>query len=319
MSTFDHVTEAAEWLRGHGYGGADVAIVLGSGLGDFAEGFSEPMTTPYAEIPHWPASHVIGHAGKLVGGTIARPARAGALRPRAHVRRAQPADGDLCDESDGSAGRSSRDPHQRRRRYHGEVLARHAHGHRRPHQSDGQQPAGRTERGAVGPPVSGHDRGLLQAPATDRRRGGAPNSSSACSTASTSPSTVRATRRRLRFARSASSAPMPWACRRRLKPSSRVTWASRSSESRASPTLRPACSRSRCIIRGDGDGAHGEGAVHRPAGGDHWPALMRWFPPRATRASMPSPTTRISRSAPRSRRLTASSSPAATSRTRPTA
>jgi purine-nucleoside phosphorylase len=67
---FDQVTEAAEWLRGHGYGGADVAVVLGSGLGDFAEGFSEPMTTPYSEIPHWPASNVMGHAGKLVGGTI---------------------------------------------------------------------------------------------------------------------------------------------------------------------------------------------------------------------------------------------------------
>jgi purine-nucleoside phosphorylase len=71
VSTFDRVTEAAEWLRGHGYGGADVAVVLGSGLGDFAESFSAPMTTAYAEIPHWPASHVIGHAGKLVGGTIA--------------------------------------------------------------------------------------------------------------------------------------------------------------------------------------------------------------------------------------------------------
>lgn len=71
MSSFDHVTEAAEWLRGHGYGGAEVAVVLGSGLGDFAEGFSEPMSTPYTAIPHWPASHVIGHAGKLVGGTLA--------------------------------------------------------------------------------------------------------------------------------------------------------------------------------------------------------------------------------------------------------
>jgi purine-nucleoside phosphorylase len=44
--------------------------VLGFGLGDFAEGFSDPMVTPYSAIPHWPASHVIGHAGKLVGGTI---------------------------------------------------------------------------------------------------------------------------------------------------------------------------------------------------------------------------------------------------------
>src|SRR5262245_2703501 len=70
VSHFDQVTEAAEWLRGHGYGGADVAVVLGSGLGDFAEGRSEAMTATYSQIPNWPASHVIGHAGKLVGGTI---------------------------------------------------------------------------------------------------------------------------------------------------------------------------------------------------------------------------------------------------------
>lgn len=71
MSGFDRAAEAAEWLRGHGYGGADVGIVLGSGLGDFAEGVADAMSTPYTEIPHWPASHVVGHAGKLVGATIA--------------------------------------------------------------------------------------------------------------------------------------------------------------------------------------------------------------------------------------------------------
>jgi purine nucleoside phosphorylase len=29
------------------------------------------FTIPYGDIPHWPASRVIGHAGKLVGGTAA--------------------------------------------------------------------------------------------------------------------------------------------------------------------------------------------------------------------------------------------------------
>jgi purine-nucleoside phosphorylase len=71
MSYFDHVTEAAEWLRGHGYGGADVAIVLGSGLGDFGDTLTDAFTTPYTQIPHWPASGIAGHAGKLVGGTVA--------------------------------------------------------------------------------------------------------------------------------------------------------------------------------------------------------------------------------------------------------
>jgi purine-nucleoside phosphorylase len=71
VSYFDHVTEAAERLRHHGCGGADVAVVLGSGLGDFADQLADASTIPYADIPHWPASRVMGHAGKLVSGTIA--------------------------------------------------------------------------------------------------------------------------------------------------------------------------------------------------------------------------------------------------------
>ena len=71
MSAFNRATEAAEWLRQHHCGDADVAVVLGSGLGDFADHLGSPFTIPYDDIPHWPASGVIGHAGKLVGGTVA--------------------------------------------------------------------------------------------------------------------------------------------------------------------------------------------------------------------------------------------------------
>ena len=70
MSTFGHATQAADWLRERGCGDADVAIVLGSGLGDFADQIAGATTIPYADIPHWPASRVIGHAGKLVCGTV---------------------------------------------------------------------------------------------------------------------------------------------------------------------------------------------------------------------------------------------------------
>jgi purine-nucleoside phosphorylase len=69
VNYYDQVTEAAEWLRKHGCAtAADVAIVLGSGLGDFADGLTAPFAVPYTDIPHWPASKVIGHAGKLVCG-----------------------------------------------------------------------------------------------------------------------------------------------------------------------------------------------------------------------------------------------------------
>ena len=36
----------------------DVAIVLGSGLGDFADNIAGAVTIPYGDIPHWPASRV---------------------------------------------------------------------------------------------------------------------------------------------------------------------------------------------------------------------------------------------------------------------
>lgn len=80
---FDQVTEAAEWLRGHGFGGGDVGLVLGSGLGPFADTMGESFAVEYAQIPHFPAASVIGHAGRIVGGTV-RGRRVVALSGRAH-------------------------------------------------------------------------------------------------------------------------------------------------------------------------------------------------------------------------------------------
>lgn len=71
MSVFAQAGDAAEWLRAHQCGDAEVAVVLGSGLGDFADQLGGAITLPYGDIPHWPASQVIGHAGKLVCGIVA--------------------------------------------------------------------------------------------------------------------------------------------------------------------------------------------------------------------------------------------------------
>jgi purine-nucleoside phosphorylase len=67
---FDRITETAEWLRGRGFGGGQVGLVLGSGLGPFADTMADRFSVDYSEIPNFPASHVIGHAGRLVGGTV---------------------------------------------------------------------------------------------------------------------------------------------------------------------------------------------------------------------------------------------------------
>ena len=47
-----------------------IAVVLGSGLGAFADELSERVEIPYAEIPGWPASTAVGHAGKLILGKL---------------------------------------------------------------------------------------------------------------------------------------------------------------------------------------------------------------------------------------------------------
>ncbi len=47
-----------------------IAVVLGSGLGAFADSLDNQQSIPYSEISGWPQSTAIGHAGKLVTGTI---------------------------------------------------------------------------------------------------------------------------------------------------------------------------------------------------------------------------------------------------------
>jgi purine-nucleoside phosphorylase len=47
-----------------------VAVILGSGLGAFAEELNGAVSIPYSDIPDWPRSTAIGHAGRLVAGKI---------------------------------------------------------------------------------------------------------------------------------------------------------------------------------------------------------------------------------------------------------
>lgn len=51
-------------------GAPSVGVVLGSGLGSFADELDERIEIRYADIPGWPRSTAIGHAGNLVYGTV---------------------------------------------------------------------------------------------------------------------------------------------------------------------------------------------------------------------------------------------------------
>lgn len=86
---FERVESAAEVIRQRGSGVPDVALVLGSGLGDFADTLAGAVAMPYADLPNWPASAVVGHAGRLVIGSSAGR-RVAALAGRVHAYEGHP-------------------------------------------------------------------------------------------------------------------------------------------------------------------------------------------------------------------------------------
>lgn len=83
QSYYDQVAAAADFVRGKSSVIPKIAVVLGSGLGDFASSLANAVSLPYEQIPQWPASNVIGHEGRLVIGATAGRAVA-ALSGRVH-------------------------------------------------------------------------------------------------------------------------------------------------------------------------------------------------------------------------------------------
>lgn len=65
---WDNAEEAAASLRRSFDAFPRVAIVLGSGLGAFADGLDDAVSVGYEQIPHFPAPTVSGHRGRLVVG-----------------------------------------------------------------------------------------------------------------------------------------------------------------------------------------------------------------------------------------------------------
>jgi purine-nucleoside phosphorylase len=68
---FERAEEAAAAIRAQIKVKPRVAIVLGSGLGSFADRIEHPTAIPYTAIPHFARATVEGHSGRLVIGTIA--------------------------------------------------------------------------------------------------------------------------------------------------------------------------------------------------------------------------------------------------------
>jgi purine-nucleoside phosphorylase len=67
---YQQASEAAEFVRKQIRVQPRIVLVLGSGLGGFADELDDARVIPYSEIPHFPRSSAIGHAGNLVIGKV---------------------------------------------------------------------------------------------------------------------------------------------------------------------------------------------------------------------------------------------------------
>lgn len=65
---YDRVHEAARAVRARTDFMPKVGLILGSGLGAYADNFEKSVAIDYGDIPNFPRSHVVGHKGRLVLG-----------------------------------------------------------------------------------------------------------------------------------------------------------------------------------------------------------------------------------------------------------
>jgi len=69
-SIYERAEHATRIIRARTTVEPRIAVVLGSGLGGFADDFEEPVAIPYDEIPGFVRSTAQGHAGRMVIGKI---------------------------------------------------------------------------------------------------------------------------------------------------------------------------------------------------------------------------------------------------------
>ena len=81
---FQHAERAAKFILSQTKLRPRIALVLGSGLGAFADEFADARRIPYAKIPHFPRSTAVGHAGQHVIGKVGDVAVAG-MQGRVHL------------------------------------------------------------------------------------------------------------------------------------------------------------------------------------------------------------------------------------------
>src|SRR5512133_812761 len=89
MTEFDRAEQAAQFILSKTALRPEIALVLGSGLGAFADSLADAVRIPYAEIPYYPKPTAEGHAGRLVIGKVGEVAVA-AMQGRVHLYEGHP-------------------------------------------------------------------------------------------------------------------------------------------------------------------------------------------------------------------------------------
>lgn len=156
MDEMKRINDAAEKVLAV-CGQAEIGIILGSGLGDYAETLEDAVKLPYSEIPGFPRSTVAGHAGMWCCGTL-HGKRVVMMQGRFHYYegysmkdvtlpvRVMQKIGVKTLIVTNAAGR----------REHG-LSSRRFDGHRRYVQPDGAEPAHRSEPRRVRPALPGYE------------------------------------------------------------------------------------------------------------------------------------------------------------------
>ena len=84
LGLYERIRAAAQAVSARCAIAPQVGLILGSGLGGYADALGRATAIDYGDIPYFPRSHVVGHKGRLVIGERAG-ARCVAMQGRVHL------------------------------------------------------------------------------------------------------------------------------------------------------------------------------------------------------------------------------------------
>jgi hypothetical protein len=135
---YEQALATAEFIKSKYAKPIEVALILGSGLGAFADDIENAVKIPYEEIPNFSRSTVEGHAGQLVLGEI-NGVSVAVQQGRFHYYEGYDSAGCFACSHVWSAWNQKIDYHERRRKRPHRAKTRHVDADSRPFEYDGNE------------------------------------------------------------------------------------------------------------------------------------------------------------------------------------